>query len=430
MSAAVTPTIKPTEPPPEDKVGIFRITATRQPATKINRKFIVMAGGSTAVLLAVFFGARMAGAAAHQMHTKDAAATVPVPPPPNVKPPSYRDAVIAQADDGTEAVSMPCSQYPGYAACTPDAALPGAAASSVSGQVGPAAAASPQATAEAQRQAAAEQQAYQAAQAARAAGVFFPGASGGGQAPTASASRSAALVSASDSGAGSAGLANVLAGSGQDEKRAFSGISQTEDYIRGRLEAPRSPYEVKAGTVIPAALVTALNSDLPGEIVAQVTQPVYDHISGRFLLIPQGARLIGQYDSQVAWGQNRALITWNRIIFPNGYSVNIGAMQGADQSGASGLTDHVNHHWGTVAAGVLVSAILSVGSAAAQGAASNGDGGVTVINTGTSTATDNASRVGDRIVNKALDRQPTIQVRAGHPLRVLVSKDIILEPYR
>jgi type IV secretion system protein VirB10 len=186
---------------------------------------------------------------------------------------------------------------------------------------------------------------------------------------------------------------------------------------------------VKAGTIIPAALVTAINSDLPGEIVAQVTQPVYDHVTGRFLLIPQGARLIGQYDSQVAWGQNRVLISWNRIVFPNGYSLNIGAMEGADPSGASGLTDQVNHHWGTVATGVLVSAILSVGSAAAQGAASN-DGSVTVINTGASTAASDASRVGDRMVNKGLDRQPTIQVRAGSPLRVLVSKDMTLEPYR
>jgi type IV secretion system protein VirB10 len=420
----------PTEPSVDSKAGVFRLSAARRPATKINRKFIIMAGGSTAIILAVFFGARMAGAAAHQLHTKDPAATAPVAPPPNVKPPSYKDAVIAQADDGTASVAMPCSQYPGYAACTPDAALSGAAGAGVAGQPGAPAANSPQANAEAQRQAAAEQQAYQAAQAARAAGVFFSG-GGGGTPPQAAASAqpAAGFVPASDTGP-AASSSNVLAGSGQDEKRAFSGVGQTEDYIRGRLAAPRSPYEVKAGTVIAAALVTALNSDLPGEIVAQVTQPVYDHVTGRFLLIPQGARLIGQYDSQVSWGQNRALITWNRIIFPNGYSVNIGSMEGADQTGASGLTDHVNHHWGTVAAGVLVSAILSVGSAAAEGAASNGDGGVTVINTGASTATDNASRVGDRIVNKALDHQPTIQVRAGHPLRVLVSKDMILEPYR
>jgi type IV secretion system protein VirB10 len=431
MSDADISPIEPSVEPADPKGGVIRLSAPRRPATKINRKFIVMAGSSTAIVLAVFFGARMAGAAAHQLHTKDPAATAPVAPPPNVKPPSYRDAVIAQADDGSTTVAMPCSQYPGYAACTPDASLPGAASGAgVAGQTGVQAANSPEATAEAQRRAAAEQQAYQSAQAARAAGVFFPGGSGGGAAGQASAAPAAqeGIIAASNIGPG-ATSSNVLADSGQDEKRAFAGVGQTDDYIQGRLEAPRSPYEVKAGTVIPAALVTAINSDLPGEIIAQVTQPVYDHVTGRFLLIPQGARLIGQYDSQVAWGQNRALISWTRIIFPNGYSVNIGAMEGADQSGASGLTDHVNHHWGTVAAGVLVSAILSVGTAAAEDSG-NSAGGVTVINTGAASATDNASRVGDRIVNKALDRQPTIQVRAGHPLRVLVSKDIILEPYR
>jgi type IV secretion system protein VirB10 len=415
-----------TAPAPEAKASAFRLVAARNPATKISRKFLILSLGSTGAVLAIFFGARLASAAAHQQHIKDPAATAPVAPPPNVKSPSYRDTVIAQADDGTASVAVPCSQYPGYANCTPDAALSAGGSAAATNGAG---AASTQANAEAQREAAAEQQAYQQAQAARAAGVFFPGGSGGGTAPQpVSAPWSAGFVPASDSGPGVV-AANVLAGSGQDEKRAFAGAVRAQDYVAGQLEAPRSPYEVKAGTIIPAALVTAINSDLPGEIVAQVTQPVYDHVTGRFLLIPQGARLIGQYDSQVAWGQNRALISWNRIVFPNGYSLNIGAMEGADASGASGLADQVNHHWGTVATGVLVSAILSVGSAVAQGAASN-DGSVTVINTGASTAASGASRVGDRIVNKGLDRQPTIQVRAGFPLRVLVSKDMTLEPYR
>lgn len=427
MSDIETASIEPTEPPVEAKRGAFRMVGVRRPATKINRKFLVLSIGSTGAVLAIFFGARLADAAAHQQKIKDPAASAPVAPPPNLKPPNYKDTVIAQADDGTATVAMPCSQYPGYANCTPDSAISAASAGATAAGGAPAAG-SAEANALAQRQQADEQEAYQRAQAARSAGVFFPGSTPGSAGQT-GAPVPAAFIPASDSEPAAAG-ANVLNGSGQDEKRAFAGQGQTDDYIRGRLEAPRSPYEVKAGTIIPAALVTALNSDLPGEIVAQVTQPVYDHVTGRFLLIPQGARLIGQYDSQVAWGQSRALITWNRIVFPNGYSINIGAMEGADQSGASGLTDRVNHHWGTVAAGVLVSAILSVGSAAAEGAASNGDSSVTVINTGASTATNDASRVGDRIVNKALDRQPTIQVRAGYPLRVLVNKDIILEPYR
>ena len=423
MSAADQPTDDAIDEHVEAKAKEIRLVGARRPATKINRNFLVLSLGSTGVIVAIFFGARLASAAAHQQQLRNPAESAPVAPPPAVKAPTYRDTVIAQTDGGPT-VAMPCSQYPGYANCTPDADLPASAQP---------AAANGQANAVLQRQQAAEQQSYQEAQAARSAAVFFSGANPGGGAAApgfaaAPAAGTPALTPASDPG--STPSANVLDGSGQDEKQSFASQAQAEDYIRGRLEAPRSPYEVKAGTIIAAALVTALNSDLPGEVVAQVTQPVYDHVTGRFLLIPQGARLIGRYDSQVAFGQNRALIAWTRIIFPNGYSINIGPMEGADEGGASGLTDRVNHHWGTVAAGVAVSSILAIGTAVATDAASNDSSGVTIINTGAATAATDASRVGDRIVDKALDRQPTIQVRAGYPLRVLVSKDLSLEPYR
>lgn len=414
----------------EAKHQDIKLIGQRRPATKINRKFLILSLGSTGMIVAIFFGARLASAAAHQQALrKDPAESAAAAPPPSLKAPTYRDTVIAQTDGRPASVAMPCSQYPGYAGCTPDGELPAASQpAAASGQAN-----SPQANPALQRQQAAEQQAYQEAQAARSAAVFFAGASPAGAptmaafAPASPVAGAPALIPASDPA--STSPANVLDGSGQDEKRVFTSQVQTDDYVRGRLEAPRSPYEVKAGTIIAAALVTALNSDLPGEIVAQVTQPVYDHVTGRFLLIPQGARLIGRYDSQVAFGQNRALIAWSRIIFPNGYSINIGSMEGADETGASGLADQVNHHWGTVAAGVAVSSILAIGTAVATDAAGN-DNGVTIINTGAATAATDASRVGDRIVDKALDRQPTIQVRAGFPLRVLVSKDIILEPYR
>jgi type IV secretion system protein VirB10 len=417
------------DPRVEAKQPDIKLIGARRPATKINRKFLILSLGSTGAIVAIFFGARLASAAAHQKALRtDPAANTPPAPPPSRKPPTYRDTVITQTGGGTS-VAMPCSQYPDYAGCTPDAELPAAnPPAAASGQAN-----SPQSNATLQRQQAAEQQAYQEAQAARSSAVFFAGAApsgasaAAGLAPLSPKAGAPALIPASDPA--STSPANVLDGSGQDEKRAFASQLQTDDYIRGRLEAPRSPYEVKAGTIIAAALVTALNSDLPGEIVAQVTQPVYDHLTGRFLLIPQGARLIGRYDSQVAYGQNRAMIVWNRIVFPNGYSINIGSMGGADETGASGLTDQVNHHWGAVAVGVAVSSILAIGTAAATDAA-GGDSGVTIINTGGATAAADASRVGDRIVDKALDRQPTIQVRAGFPLRVLVSKDIILEPYR
>lgn len=425
MSASDQLPDEPIDASVEAKTKEIRLVGVRRPATKINRKFLVLSLGSTGVIVAIFFGARLAGAAAHQRQVRNPAEAAPVAPPPSGKAPTYRGTVIAQTDGGPT-VAMPCSQYPGYASCTPDGDLPASAP--------PDSTASPQANAALQRQQAVEQQSYQEAQAARSAAVFFSGANpGAGAAAPAftSATPTAgtpAPIPVSDPG--STPSANVLDGSGQDEKRTFAGQTQSDDYIRGRLQAPRSPYEVKAGTIISAALVTALNSDLPGEIIAQVTQPVYDHVTGRFLLIPQGARLVGRYDSQIAFGQNRALVAWSRIVFPNGSSINIGAMEGADESGASGVTDRVNHHWGTVAAGVAVSSILAIGTAVATEAAGNDRNGVTIINTGAATAATDASRVGDRIVDKALDRQPTIQVRAGFPLRVLVSKDIILEPYR
>jgi type IV secretion system protein VirB10 len=180
--------------------------------------------------------------------------------------------------------------------------------------------------------------------------------------------------------------------------------------------------------VIPAALITAINSDLPGEIIAQVTEPVYDHVTGRTVLIPQGSKLIGQYDSQVAYGQARALIAWNRIVMPDGRSINIGAMGGADLSGAAGLKDRVDGHFWQLARGILLSTVFSVGAASAQDASSRSSGSFVLNSAGTGVSAE-AQQVGQQITSRDLNRQPTITVRAGWPLRVLVNKDMILAPY-
>ena len=148
--------------------------------------------------------------------------------------------------------------------------------------------------------------------------------------------------------------ADVQPANGQGGKRQFLSNTKSQDYLTNPLREPESPWEVKAGTVIPAALLTAINSDLPGEIIAQVTEPVYDHVTGRTVLIPQGSKLIGQYDSQVAYGQDRALIAWTRIIMPNGRSINIGSMSGADLFGAAGLKDQVDGHFWQMARGILL----------------------------------------------------------------------------
>lgn len=222
--------------------------------------------------------------------------------------------------------------------------------------------------------------------------------------------------------------AEVQPANGQAAKRQFAANARTDDYLTNPLQPALSPWEVKAGSIISAALVTAINSDLPGQVIAQVTEPVYDHRTGRTVLIPQGSRLIGQYDSQIAYGQNRALIAWNRIIMPDGRSINIGSMAGADLSGAAGLQDKTDGHFGQLARGVILSTLFSVGAAAAQDAG-NRSSGALVINSAASGVSNSAQQVGQQITGRDLNRQPTLRVRAGWPVRVLVSKDMILAPY-
>jgi type IV secretion system protein VirB10 len=221
---------------------------------------------------------------------------------------------------------------------------------------------------------------------------------------------------------------DVQPGNGQGAKRQFLNTARSKDYLPTPLRAPLSPWELKAGSVIPAALITAINSDLPGEVVAQVTQPVYDHATGRTVLIPQGSRLIGVYDAQVAYGQQRALIAWTRLIMPDGRSINIGSMSGSDLSGATGLQDQVDGHFGELARGIFLSSVFSVGAASAQDAGSRSSGEF-LINSAATGAANSAQQVGQQITQRDLSRQPTLKIRAGFPLTVLVNKDMILAPY-
>ena len=209
----------------------------------------------------------------------------------------------------------------------------------------------------------------------------------------------------------------------QGRKLAFASESADSDiYNPHRVEDPLSPYQVMAGTLIPASLVTGINSDLPGTIVAQVTQPVYDTITGQYGLIPQGSRLIGRYQSEVSFGQDRALVTWDRIIFPDGASISISA-PGADAQGYAGLADRTDHHWNRVFVAAGLATILGVG--AELGPTSDGDI-ERAIRRGT---TDTVNQAGQRVVERNLDIQPTIKVRPGWPVRVVVTRDLILRPH-
>ena len=216
----------------------------------------------------------------------------------------------------------------------------------------------------------------------------------------------------------------------QDRKSAFlNGQVDKQIYSPERLQHPASPYQLMAGTVIPAALVTGLNSDLPGQIIGEVTENIYDTVSGRFLLVPQGTRLLGKYDNVVAYGQERVLLVWTRMIFPDGSSIVLDNLPGADTQGYAGLEDGVDYHTWQLLKGVILSTLLGVSSELATNNATqtSGSGDITIAIR--QSGDSSANQAGQSIVSKDLAIQPTLTVRPGFPVRVLVNRDIILKPY-
>ncbi len=212
----------------------------------------------------------------------------------------------------------------------------------------------------------------------------------------------------------------------QDRKAAFlNGAVDRKTVSPDRLENPASRYVVQAGAVIPAALITGLRSDLPGQVTAQVTENVYDSPSGRFLLIPQGSKLVGIYDSQISFGQDRVLLVWTRLIMPNGRSIVLERQPGGDTQGFAGLEDDDDHHWGRLAMAAALSTVLGVGSE--LGATNNDSAVVTALRRGT---TDSLNQTGQQVVRRNLNIQPTITVRPGFPVRVIVNRDLVLAPYQ
>lgn len=190
-----------------------------------------------------------------------------------------------------------------------------------------------------------------------------------------------------------------------------------------RVAAPASPYILQTGSIIAAALISGIRSDLPGQITAQVTENVYDSPTGRILIIPQGARLIGQYDNGVGFGQRRVLLVWNRVIMPNGRSIVLERQPGADSEGYAGIEDGVDYHWWDLAKAAGLSTLLSVG---AELATDDEDELVQAIQSG---AQDTTNDAGQQIVRRQLSVQPTLTIRSGFPVRVIVTRDLVLEPY-
>lgn len=206
------------------------------------------------------------------------------------------------------------------------------------------------------------------------------------------------------------------------EERVLSGDREAGS---ARLTQPGSPWTLAAGTVIPAGLLTGLNSDLPGMVVAQVTEDVRDSATGQTVLIPRGARLIGDYDSHVAFGQERAFLIWKRLLFPDGSSVDLGALPATDAAGYSGLGDGVDFHEWRLLKAILLSSVLGIGSELGYGGDDRD-----LARALRESAQSNGARAGDTIVSRDLDVQPTLMVRPGWPVRAVLHKDLVLEPWR
>lgn len=196
-------------------------------------------------------------------------------------------------------------------------------------------------------------------------------------------------------------------------------------YLPNRVVPQQSPFELKRGSVIPATLITGINSDLPGRISAQVSQNVYDSATGHRLLVPQGAKLFGRYDSKVSFGQSRVLVVWTDIIFPNGSTLQIGGMAGTDAQGYGGFHDKVNnHYWRTFGSAALI-ALIGTGIDASLPESSTLSTQETASDAARRNFAESFGRVAEQTISRNLSVQPTLEIRPGYKFNILVDQDIV-----
>jgi type IV secretion system protein VirB10 len=192
------------------------------------------------------------------------------------------------------------------------------------------------------------------------------------------------------------------------------------------IVAPTSPFEIKQGSLIPAILMTGINSDLPGQTQALVRQNVYDTITGRHLLIPQGSRLIGEYDSRIAWGQNRVLLAWNRLIFPDGRSLDLGTMPGTDLAAMAGVHDKVNNHFIRTFGSALLLSAITAGVQLSQPQESFDGRAPSATQIAAAALGQEIGRVTAEITRRNIDIQPTLEIRPGYLFNIEVTGDLVL----
>jgi len=233
-----------------------------------------------------------------------------------------------------------------------------------------------------------------------------------------------------DTGARPAAAESLMTG-GKDY-RQFDAQGQADRWrLDSRVEAPRSPYELRAGFIVAAMLISGINSDLPGQIVAQVSQDVFDTATGKWRLIPQGSRLVGQYSSDLLYGQSRVLVAWQRIVFPDGKAMDIGSMPGADSAGYAGLRDQVNNHYLRLFSSAFLMSGITAGIAISQPQTVNQDRRQSASSAMSEALGQQLGQVTAQLIAKNMNIAPTLEIRPGYRFNVIVTKDLTFSrPYK
>jgi type IV secretory pathway VirB10-like protein len=237
-------------------------------------------------------------------------------------------------------------------------------------------------------------------------------------------------------GAGSSPKSDYDPAAEKDREAFFDRAKKTDrQWVSRNTRMAGQRFEVKTGAVIPAVMIGGINSELPGQIIAQVCQNVYDTADGRYLLIPQGARLYGIYDSRIIYGQSRVLIAWNRIIFPDGSSITLESMPGVDSAGYSGFHDQVNNHYFRIFGGALLMSLFTGGTSWAVDTvtptSTSSDSTPTLQQEMASSLATQFGQTTSKLLEKNINIKPTLEIRPGYRFNVIVTKDLVFkEPYR